>query len=295
METKAKRRLGRGLEALLGPSTVSEARADGSLSQIALADISPNRFQPRQTFDESALDELKQSMQSSGLLQPIAVRPIDSGKFEIIAGERRFRAAEQLEWKEIGAVVREVDDQTLLTFALVENLQRDSLSPIDEARGYERLVSEFNVSQSDVGLLVGRNRSTVANALRLLRLPVGVQEMLHAGDLSTGHARALLQLADPRTIPPLAQRAVTEQLSVRELEALARGKRSPTRRPRQSARMPAPDGEIRRIEDALRRRLGTDVFVAKRSKNSGRVTINFYSNDDLARLLEVILGKPFDG
>ncbi len=119
--------------------------------------------------------------------------------------------------------------------------------------------------------------------------------MLHAGELSTGHARALLQLADPLTIPPLAQRAVTDQLSVRELEALARGKRSPSRRPRQSARTPAPDGEIRRIEDALRRRLGTDVFVAKRSKNSGRVTINFYSNDDLARLLEVILGKPFDG
>ncbi len=165
METKAKRRLGRGLEALLGPSTVSEAKADGSLAQIALADISPNRFQPRQTFDQTALDELKQSMKSSGLLQPIVVRPIDSGKFELIAGERRFRAAEQLAWKEIGAVVREVDDQTLLTFALVENLQRDSLSPIDEARGYERLISEFKVSQSECAAIAtapGRRARDVA-------------------------------------------------------------------------------------------------------------------------------------
>lgn len=293
MEAKAKRRLGRGLEALLGPST-EEAKQEGSLRELTLTEIAPNPYQPRQSFDEDALEELKQSMATSGLLQPVVVRTGGPG-FELIAGERRLRAAEQLGWATISAVVREVDDRTLLTLALIENLQRDALSPIDEAVGYQRLLDEFDMTQADVADLVGRNRSTVANALRLLKLPAQVQDMLHQGRITTGHARALLQTADPDTMPGLAERTVTEGLSVRELESLARGQRVPKRRPRQQAGAPQRDPEIRRVEDALRRRLGTDVFVARRSKNSGRLTINFYSNDDLARLLELILGEPFDG
>ncbi len=292
----AKRRLGRGLEALLGPSApADDPKPNANVGALPVAAIGPNPFQPRSAFDEQALEELKQSLETSGLLQPVVVRPSGDGKYELIAGERRLRAATQLGWEEIGAVVRDVDDRTLLTLALVENLQRDSLSPIDEALGYERLVGEFGASQTEVGEMVGRNRSTVANAMRLLRLPEPVQELVHAGRLSTGHARALLQVSDQRVVPALAERAVTDGMSVRELEALARGKRAPKRRPRSPAKASAPDGDVRRVEETLRRRLGTDVFVAKRSKNSGRVTINFYSNDDLARILGLILGQPYDG
>lgn len=292
MDTK-KRRLGRGLEALLGPTTVPEARSKGDLHTVRVGSVRPNPYQPRHVFDPDALEELKQSLQASGLLQPIVVRPAGD-EFELIAGERRLRAAEQLGWSEIHAVVREVDDQTLLTLALVENLQRDSLSPIDEALGYERLMNDFGVSQGEIGELVGRSRSAVANALRLLRLPDDVQDLVHVGSLSTGHARALLQLSDARAVPALAERAVEEGMSVRELEALARGKRPPKRRPRRKDGTER-DGEVRRVEEALRERLGTDVFVSRRGSTSGRITVNFYSNDDLARMLEIILGRAFDG
>ncbi len=291
---KARRRLGRGLEALLGP-TVSEARANGSLTQLRLSSIRPNRYQPRHAFDEKALDELKNSMDRAGLLQPVIVRPTANHSFELIAGERRCRAAEALGWEEIDAVIREVDDRTLLTLALVENLQRDALSAIDEARGYQRMIDEFDVSQGEVGELVGRDRSTVANALRLLRLPQDVQDLVHAGKLTTGHARALLQVSDQRTVPLLAERILTDRLSVREAEALTRSKKPSKRRPRYSRNDSPQYAQIRRVEDALRAKLGTDVFVAMRGKSSGRMTINFYSNDDLTRILELVLGEPFNG
>jgi ParB family transcriptional regulator, chromosome partitioning protein len=294
-DRQQRRRLGRGLEALLGPSpSTAEAHANGSLVQLRLAQIRPNPYQPRRAFDEEALGELAESLRSSGLLQPVVVRPADGG-YELIAGERRLRAADRLGWNEIGAIVREVDDRTLLTLALVENLQRDQLSPIDEALGYQRLMEEFSVSQTEMAGLVGRSRPAVANALRLLKLPDEVQDLIHVGQLSTGHARALLQIADLRAIPALARRAVEEGLSVRELEAAARGDRPPERRPRAQGRAARkPDPEVRRVEDALRRRLKTDVFVARRGKG-GRITVNYYSNDDLARLLELVLGEPFDG
>ncbi len=288
-KTANRRRLGRGLEALLGPTS------QAALTQIPLGSIRPNQFQPRRTFDPEALQELAESMRQSGLLQPIVVRPGENGTYELIAGERRTRAAEQLGWAEIGAVVREVDDRTLLALALVENLQRDALSPIDEAHGYQRLVEEFSATQEDVAVLVGKSRSAVANALRLLKLPQSVQEYMHTGQLSTGHGRALLQVVDTNQLVAIAQRAVRDGLSVRELEALARGDRAPARRPRASksaARKPAP--EVRRVEDTLRRHLKTDVFVSPRGKG-GKITINFYSNDDLARLLESLLGRPYDG
>lgn len=294
-ERPNRRRLGRGLEALLGPTTTTaEARAEGALTQIPLDVIRPNPFQPRQEFDQEALDELARSMDRAGLLQPVVVRPAGAGHYELIAGERRTRAARQLGWEEIGAVVRDVDDRTLLTLALIENLQRDALSPIDEALGYQRLIGEFSASQGDVAELVGRSRSAVSNALRLLKLPEPVQDRVHHGDLSTGHARALLQLQDAEAIEALARRAVEDGLSVREVEAAARGDRAPARRPRGGRRVRKPSPEVRRVEDALRRHLKTDVFVARRGKG-GRITMNFYSNDDLTRLLELLLGRPYDG
>jgi ParB family chromosome partitioning protein len=292
--TAGRRRLGRGLEALLGP-TREDAERDGSLVELAVVDIRPNPFQPRQDVDPAALEELKASIRQAGLLQPVVVRPSpNGGGYELIAGERRLRACQALGWERIPAVKREVDDRTALTLALIENLQRDDLSPVDEARGYERLLAEFSLAQQDVADAVGRDRSTVANALRLLKLPAAVLTMLHEGHLSVGHARALLALEDPRAAAMLAREAVAQGFSVREIEDRVRGGRAPVRRPRLKRGVgQAP--EVRRVEDALRRRLGTDVRVTLRSKGKGQIHIAFYSNDDLARLLELVLGAPFDG
>jgi ParB family chromosome partitioning protein len=291
-----RRRLGRGLEALLGP-TREEAEREGSLVELAIADIRPNPYQPRRDVDQTALAELTASIKQAGLLQPVVVRQAPGAtkaSFELIAGERRLRACQALGWEKIPAVQREVDDRTVLTLALVENLQRDDLSPVDEARGYERLIAEFSLTQQEVADAVGRDRSTVANALRLLKLPAGVLALVHAGGLSVGHARALLALEDARVATALAREAVDLGLSVRDVEDRVRGGRAPVRRPRLKKGMgPAP--EVRRIEDALRRRLGTDVRVTLRAKGKGQMHVNFYSNDDLARLLELILGAPFDG
>lgn len=295
MPAQKKRRLGRGLEALLGPSTTAQARASGDLTEVSLDAVSPNPFQPRAAFDDDAITELASSLNSAGLLQPIVVRPAGDGDYELIAGERRWRAAKKLGWQRIGAVVREVDDRTLLTLALVENLQRDALSPIDEAKGYRRLVEDFDVTQSDVAELVGRNRSTIANALRLLRLPEEVQDMVHRGDLDMGHARALLRLDDQSRIVSVARATLEQGWSVREIESRVRGGTPAKRRTRRRKGDTKPSAEARRIETVLRRYLGTDVSVTERTNGGGRLAIAFYSNDDLARILELVMGAPFDG
>jgi ParB family transcriptional regulator, chromosome partitioning protein len=294
-ETK---RLGRGLEALLGPVSREQAEASGTLRDLAVAQVQPNPYQPRTHIDETALAELAASMEASGLLQPVVVRAHDGG-YELIAGERRWRAAQRLGWTKIPAVVKEVDDRTLLTLALIENLQRNDLSPIDEAAGYRRLGDEFQLGQAEIARVVGRNRSTVANLLRLLQLPDEVQAMLHDGRLSEGHARALLGVSDPARQAALAQEAVEHGWSVREVEALVAGQRLRTGgkadRRRGTATLKGAAADVKRVEDALRKRLGTDVRVTARRRGRGLVTISYYSNDDLARLLELILGSPFEG
>ncbi len=292
MSPDPKRRLGRGLEALLGVGTVEEAEREGSLRELPVGEIRPNRYQPRRAFDAAALRELKDSIEASGLIQPVIVRPSGAG-YELVAGERRWRAVKELGWKKVPAVVRDVDEPTLLTLALVENLQRASLSPIDEAEGYERLAKEFKRSHGEIARAVGRDRSTVANAIRLLQLPRSVQQLLGGGALSAGHARALLSLSDDREIQRVAREAAAHGWSVRELERKARtGARRPKRGAR--ARRSAPP-EVRRIEDALRKRLGTDVAVMLNGKAKGHLAIRFYSNDDLVRLLEAILGRRWEG
>src|SRR2546426_3969858 len=226
-----RRRLGRGLEALLGP-TREEAEREGSLVELPVREIRPNPFQPRQDVDAASLEELKSSIQQAGLLQPVVVRTAASGGYELIAGERRLRACQALGWERVPAVKREVDDRTVLTLALIENLQRDDLSPVDEGRGYDRLIAEFKLTQQDVADAVGRDRSTVANALRLLKLPEAVLAMVHCGGLRGGHARAPLALEDPRVAATPARRAGAQGLSVREGEDRGRGGRAPERRPR---------------------------------------------------------------
>lgn len=291
------RRLGRGLEALMGPISREQAEASGSLRELPVTAISPNPFQPRRSFDDAGLAELAASIAASGLLQPVIVRAVGS-RFELIAGERRWRAVQRLGWPKISAVVRDYDDRTVLTLALIENLQRDDLSAIDAAHGYQRLVAEFNVTAIEVARLVGKDRSTIANTLRLLKLPSDVQELLQEKKITEGHARALLALERPSEISQMAQDIVTHGRSVREVEAMVRGET--LEKPRgKMMKKPAvvrpASADARRVEEALRQRLGTDARLTAKRRGRGLLTISYYSNDDLARLLEIILGAPFEG
>jgi ParB family chromosome partitioning protein len=225
-----------------------------------------------------------------------------NGKYELIAGERRWRAIQRLGWAKIPAVVKDVDDQTLLTLALIENLQRDDLNPIDVAAGYQRLGDEFNIPQAEIARLVGRDRSTIANQLRLLKLPAEIKALVQQGKLSEGHARALITVPEESQAVRLANDAVDQGWSVRETEARTRGEAAtiapatPTPAgPRARVPQKMPTGDVRRVEDALRKRLGTDVRVSTRRRGRGFISISYYSNDDLARVLELILGEPFAG
>lgn len=295
------RRLGRGLEALLGPMSREEVQASGGLKELPVTMIDANPYQPRREFAEPQLKELADSIEASGLLQPVVVRSRPDGRYELIAGERRWRAVQRLGWQKIPAVVKEVDDRSLLTLALIENLQRDDLSAIDAAHGYQQLIQEFTLPQQEVARLVGKDRSTISNTLRLLRLPAEVQGMVAKRALSEGHARALLALSDPKEILRLARECDGAGWSVRDLEARVRGEqlqgaapaRTRIRRPRPEVRN--PNADIRRVEDTLRKRLQTDVRITARRRGRGAVTIHYYSNDDLARVLELILGEPFGG
>jgi ParB family transcriptional regulator, chromosome partitioning protein len=306
MAQEQPRRLGRGLEALLAmknpePRNPAAATADAAptagLQHIRLSEIRPNPYQPRKEFRLDELSELQASLRTSGLLQPITVRPAANGTgFELIAGERRFRAASSLGWTEIPAVVRTIDDKTLLTLALIENLQRSDLNPLEEADGYKRLVDEFALSHTQVGEVVGKDRSTVANLLRLLQLPAAVRRLLGEGSIALGHARALLGLADERAMIELAREAANQGMSVRDVERRVQG--SPNARQSGKAssapKPPTPaSAEARSIEDRLRRHLQTDVGVhlSKGKNTTGELRIHFYSNDDLARVLELILGR----
>ncbi|MFL5487791.1 MAG: ParB/RepB/Spo0J family partition protein [Gemmatimonadaceae bacterium] len=287
---KTPRRLGRGLEALLGSATGLSSSDEGSLKSVPISQIVRNPFQPRHEFDPQELSELQDSLKASGLLQPITVRrrPGRDG-FELIAGERRLRAATTLGWKEIPAIIKEIDDKTILTLALVENLQRTDLNPIEEGEGYHQLTKDFGLTQQQIAETVGKDRATVANMMRLLQLPDAVRQMLQRGELTMGHAKVLLGLDDPGKIVDLAQEIVRNGLTVREVERRLRDVDGPTRkktgRPRASERQPA---ETRRIEDRLRRFLQTDAAIKVGPKNRGTLTIHFYSADDLERLLDLL-------
>jgi ParB family chromosome partitioning protein len=291
---KTPRRLGRGLEALLGSTTGLESSDEGSLKSIPIRQIAPNPFQPREEFDADDLAELQESLKASGLLQPVTVRrrPGKEG-FELIAGERRLRAATNLGWKEIPAIIKEIDDRTILTLALVENLQRSDLNPIEEGEGYHRLSKDFGLTQQEIADTVGKDRTTVANMVRLLQLPGPVRKLLQEGHLTMGHAKVLLGIDDHEQIGTLAAEIVRDGLTVREVEQRLRkvvGEREgkKTGRPRSIDRQ---SPEVRRIEERLRRALQTDVAIKVGPSNRGSVTIHFYSADDLERLLE-LMGVP---
>ena len=267
-----------------------------ALRSILVAQIRPNPLQPRKQFDAAELQDLESSIRANGLLQPVTVRADSTGlEFFLIAGERRFRAVQRLGWREIPAIVREeseVDERALLTLALVENLQRTDLNPIEEGEGYQQLISQFSLSQQEVADVVGKDRSTVANTLRLLALPAQVRRMVREGELTIGHARALLSLGDDHRIIELAKMIVADGLNVREVERRVREagtKRAATHDDSHRAPAKRPP-EVTRIEDELRRRLQTDARVHLTGTSAGELRIPFYSADDLERLLDLVLG-----
>jgi len=287
---KTPRRLGRGLEALLGSATGLASSDEGALKSIPIAQIARNPFQPRHEFNTEELTELEESLKASGLLQPITVRR-RAGKdgFELIAGERRLRAAAKLGWREIPAIIKEIDDKAILTLALIENLQRTDLNPIEEGEGYHKLSHEFGLTQQQIAETVGKDRTTITNMVRLLQLPAVVRELLQEGQLTMGHAKVLLAVEDPEEITSLAREVVTEGLTVREIESRLRG--VGTHRSKKTGRPRAIDRqspEAKRIEERLRRFLQTDAAIKVGPKNRGTLTIHFYSADDLERLLELM-------
>jgi len=314
------RRLGRGLDALLArkeprggargeagdapaaakADAIESAATASALQMLPIASIRANPFQPRQEFRPEELADLEASLKTSGLLQPITVRPTPDGKgFELIAGERRFRAAARLGWTDIAAVIRPTDDRTSLTLALVENLQRADLDPMEEADGYQRLIEEFSLSQQEVADVVGKDRSTVANALRLRTLPTAVRTLLHKKQLSAGHARAMLPLGSEKAIVALAQEIAATGMSVRDVERrvqAGRAEPAKTGRKKNPPAKPAAgtgSAETRRIEELLRKKLQTGVSLHLTTKDQGEVRIAFYSNDDLQRVLS-LLGVSLD-
>jgi len=306
--TDKPRRLGRGLEALIAsaaapptpvPPAVSSAAEPLPYRSIPTADIRPNPFQPRREFKPDELNDLENSIRASGLLQPVTVRERPDGVFELVAGERRFRAASRLGWAEIPAIVKVLDDREMLTLALIENLQRSDLNPLDEALGFQRLMQEFTLTQQQVADAVGKDRSTVANLLRILQLPEGIKRLLRASQISLGHARALLAMPNERVMIEAARQIVDRGLSVRETERLAQEARPADTR--QKTTRSAPDrvrdsqsAEVRRLSELLRRRLQTDVRIHVEGDSRGDISIRFYSADDLHRLLETILGQTID-
>jgi ParB-like partition proteins len=290
---KPTRRLGRGLDALLrGSSSRDEGERPphSGLQTLKIASIKNNPYQPRKKFAASDLKELEDSIRTNGLLQPITVRKAAKGDgYELIAGERRLRGVTNLGWKEIPAIVRDVDDQALLTFAMIENLQRADLDPIEEAEGYQQLLQEFGLTQQAVADLVGKDRATVANSLRVLHLPSAVRDMLREGKLTLGHAKPLLGLDKPERMLSLAREIVARGLTVREVERRLQAESPHRSKPKTTKDTAATQSTaVKSVEAAVRRRLQTDIDLTQKGGGAGSLTIKFYSSDDLERILNLM-------
>jgi ParB family transcriptional regulator, chromosome partitioning protein len=277
--------LGRGLEALLGPSGDDSTRDMGEqVMTLPLGKLQAGKYQPRSRMDESSLMELAESIKSQGIMQPILVRPIGSGKYEIIAGERRFRASRLAGLEEVPVLVRAVPDESALAMALIENIQREDLNPLEEALGVQRLIREFNLTHEDAARAIGRSRSATSNMLRLLNLADPVQTMLLAGDIEMGHARALLALTAAEQIA-CANEVVNKRLSVRETEKLVNDWASDGDR---QAAKPKQTADVRRLEEGLADWLASAVQLKANANGKGSVTIKFNNLDELDGVLERI-------
>jgi ParB family chromosome partitioning protein len=302
----AARRLGRGLGALLGEARREEplvvpgtegssderslrtSPADGTLASLAVADIEPHPEQPRRHFDEAALGELAASIAQRGVIQPVIVRTLPTGRYQLVAGERRWRAAQRAQLHEIPALIRDLSDRDVMALALIENLQREDLNPVEEARAYHALAEQEGMTQADIARLVDKSRSHVANLQRLLSLPAAVLDHLEAGRLDMGHARALIGRDDAEA---LADRAVAQKLSVREVEKLARNPVKP-RQPRlDTAADPAHQADIAAVQAHLEELLGLTVKIsADPDPRSGTVTIRYRTLDQLDLICQRLTG-----
>ncbi|MDP8261692.1 MAG: ParB/RepB/Spo0J family partition protein [Candidatus Ancaeobacter aquaticus] len=277
--------LGRGLSALI-PEKKVEKNESGSL-QLPIEKIRRSSYQPRVHFDEVAQNELIESIKKRGVIQPILVRTSDDG-YELIAGERRLRAAQAVELETIPAIIREVGNKEAMELALIENVLREDLDPIEEAKGYYRLIKEFGLTQEQIAEEVGKERASIANSMRLLKLPGNVRELISQGLLSVGHGKVLLSVMDEKTIEKLCKSIINSKLSVRETEKLIEKLRTNPvhKRDRKNS-----DPHLAAIEDELKRKFGTSVKVWQGSK-AGKLTIEYYSKEDLNRIIE-ILGVAF--
>lgn len=309
--------LGRGLDALIKPNLIEDKSGekvtdlsnikldDGKqvdiLAKIAVDLISPNPFQPRTNFDPAALEELKKSILINGLIQPITVRRIQGNRYQLISGERRLRAFKDIGYKEIPAYIIKVDsDEVLLALALIENIQREHLNPIEVAKAYKRLIDECHLTQEEIADKVGKDRTTIANTIRLLKLPDRIQEALIREEISMGHARALISLPDEQLQLFALEKILKDGLSVRKVEQLAKVISKKSSDSKKSGVVSINSNSFANIhtndlEDRLRRIFGTKVVCTQRKDGSGEIKIEFYSNDELERLLELfeIINKTY--
>ena len=279
MATTRPKGLGRGLDALLSSRDEPPA-ADGALQTLAVADLRPGKYQPRTRMDPASLAELADSIREQGVMQPILVRPVDGGRYEIIAGERRWRAAQQAGLREVPALVKRIPDQAALALALIENIQREDLGPLEEAQGLQRLIDEFGMTHEAAAKAVGRSRSAVTNLLRLTTLAKPVQDYLQAGALEMGHARALLGLAVAQQ-GGAAARVADGRLSVRETERLVQQLQNPAKRTARGGGRAAGDADTARLENELAERLGATVRIEPGRKGAGRIVIRYGTLEEL--------------
>lgn len=276
------RGLGKGLEALIRPET-SQNDAE-SVQKIPLQKLVMNPFQPRKVFDDEAIQELAQSIREHGIIQPIVVRKKGS-KFELVVGERRFRAAKLAGLGEIPAIVKEMSEEQMMEVAILENLQREDLTPIEEAEAYHSLIEKLNFTQEDLAKRLGKSRPHIANHIRLLQLPDEVRDLVNQGALSMGHGRTLLGLKNKRRIPEVANKVINNSLNVRQLEELIKQLNSEVSR--ETPKKENKDIFVQAKESQLREYFGTNVQIRK-SKSKGKIEIEFYSEDDLERILEIL-------
>lgn len=270
--------LGRGLDSLFADNSVDELNP--SVNKLRIMEIEPNRDQPRKDFDEKSLSELAESIEQHGVLQPLVVRPLTSGGYQLVAGERRWRAARIAGLTEVPVVIKELTDEEVIEIAMIENLQREDLNPLEEALGYRYMMDELNITQEQAAEKVGKSRPAVANAIRLLRLPDEVQEMVKNNLISPGHARALLGFENQENIIQTAKRIVKEDLSVREVETLVKNSQKTPKVPKQQKR----DKFFSEVELALVENLGRKVKIKESKKDAGVLEIEFFDKDDLESL-----------
>lgn len=283
------KRLGKGLHALIPTGNSNDGEITTSdVQKIDIASIEPNPGQPRILYDEVAFQELKDSIEQRGIIQPISVRPLNNGKFQIVAGERRFRAATELKLRKIPVYVMDItSDGDTLEVSLIENVQRENLNPIELAKGYQRLMVEWNLTQEDIAKKIGKDRATIANAIRLLKLPQEIQDSLQKGEIREGHARSILAIPDPKIQKDIWRKTIKNTLSVRRVEQLVKKYQNKVEeKDPETETKTRKSPFINRVESKLREKFGTQVKIRKR-KETGSIEILFYSKEDFERLMDI--------